>query len=354
MLYERLLKPMLFRLDAEQAHERVSSLMAALQAVPGGRAAMRLLAGRAPSSLGAKTFGLDFPNPLGLAAGFDKDARLTRLLPSLGFGFIEIGSVTLRPQPGNPKPRLFRLIDNEALVNRMGFNSLGASAVAKSLSEAPKSVPIGVNLGLNKDCPKDEAPGEYAQTFRILRSFGDYFVVNVSSPNTSGLRDLQERRHLEAILSAIRAENAESKPILVKISPDLTDEQLDDILDATGRLANGIVATNTTISRPGLPGDLPEIPGGLSGRPLRALATELIRKVRARSGLPLIGVGGIFSGADALEKIRAGASLVQLYTSLVYRGPSAAATILRELEGLLRARGFSSVAEAVGSEEARS
>lgn len=331
MLYERLLQPLLFRLDAERAHEAALGMLSLAQAA-GTSPLLRLLAGFPPKGLETTAFGIRFPNPLGLAAGFDKDAALVRALSCLGFGFVEVGSITLRPQPGNPRPRMFRLKEHEAVINRMGFNSRGASAAAERLAKAPRSVPIGINLGLNKDCPKDAAPQQYAETFRLLKPFGDYFVVNVSSPNTSGLRDLQAKRHLDAILQAIRAENPEKKPVLVKLSPDLTDNQLDDALDTAAQLAAGVVASNTTISRPGLPGDMPEIQGGLSGRPLRALSTELIRKIRARSPLPIIGVGGVFTGADVLEKLEAGACLVQIYTSFVYRGPSAAVRILRELE----------------------
>ena len=354
MVYERLLQPLLFRLDAESAHERALAMLKVINAAPGGAAMLRWVVGRPPATLPSRVFGMDFPNPLGLAAGFDKDAQLTHVLSALGFGFLEVGSVTLKPQPGNPKPRLFRLPEHRALINRMGFNSRGAQAAAKSLSKAPRSVPIGVNLGLNKDCPQDQAPEQYAATLRMLRSHGDYFVVNVSSPNTTGLRNLQERLRLTAILEALRAENAERKPILVKISPDMTDAQLDEVLDVTTRLGDGIVAINTTISRPGLPADLPERQGGLSGSPLRALSTGLIRKVRSRAGrrLAIIGGGGIFSGAEALDAILAGASLVQLYTSLIYRGPSAAVSILRELDAALGARGFASVAQAIGQEGA--
>ncbi len=349
MVYD-IAKPILFRLDPEKAHDLVCGMLRIGAAVPGGALAVRALAGAAPRSLETSAFGLSFPNPLGLAAGFDKDARMLAILPSLGFGFIEVGSITLRPQPGNPKPRMFRLPEHRALINRMGFNSKGAEAAARSLSAVRRTVPTGVNLGLNKDCPKDRAAEEYAQTFSLLKDHGDYFVVNVSSPNTAGLRDLQEKRHLELILEAIQGRNAAKKPLLVKMAPDLTDAQLDDILDVATRWADGVIATNTTIRRPGIPVQDFERQGGLSGEPLRALSLELIRKIRSRSALPIVGVGGIMSGADALDKILAGACLVQLYTGLIYRGPSAAPMILRELEASLRARGFKSVAEAVGQE----
>ena len=350
MLYERLLKPILFGMDAESAHEKVVTSLKIASAAPGGAAILSLAVGRSPS-LPVRLFGLDFPNPVGLAAGFDKHAELTGILPALGFGFIEVGSITLRSQPGNPKPRLFRYPERQAVINRMGFNSHGAASAAASLARAPRAVPIGVNLGLNKDCPKDRAAAEYAECFKTLRMLGDYFVVNVSSPNTSGLRDLQEKRHLETILEAIAGENPQKRPVLVKVAPDLADEQLDDILDVVTRWGQGIIATNTTITRPGFHSDEPVQQGGLSGRPLLPLSTELIRKVRRRSKLPVIGVGGIFNGGDALEKILAGASLVQVYTGMIYRGPTTAARVAAELADALRARGYASVAEAVGRED---
>jgi dihydroorotate dehydrogenase len=350
MVYERLLKPLLFKLDAEEAHERVSRMLAAVGEVPGGAAVLRLAVGRPPRSLATKAFGLEFPNPIGLAAGFDKDGLLTGILPSLGFGFLEVGSVTLEPQPGNAKPRLFREPESRALINRMGFNSKGAKAVWTNLSRSNCPVPLGVNLGLNKDCPHEEAPLRYAATFKLLRDHGDYFAVNVSSPNTTGLRNLQEKRRLELILEAIRDQNPSRKPVLVKIAPDLTDAQLDDILDVVSRWGDGIIATNTTVTRPGVSADVASQAGGLSGAPLRELSLSIIRKIRARGKMPVIGAGGIFSGADALEKLMAGACLVQVYTSLVYRGPAGIVSIVRELEAELRARGFSSLEDAVDLE----
>lgn len=347
MVYE-LVKSALFRLDAETAHDRVAMILRN----PLSRPFLRLMAGSPPSSLSTRVFGLDFPNPLGLAAGFDKDARMIGGLSALGFGFIEVGSIPLRAQPGNPKPRMFRLVEQEGLINRMGFNSRGAAFAAKRLSVSRRDVPLGVNLGLNKDCPQGKAPEEYAKTFSLLEPYGDYFVVNVSSPNTTGLRDLQETRKLQDILQAIREKNPRAKPVLVKIAPDLSDVQLDGVLGVAERLAAGLVATNTTIQRPGVPADV-ELQGGLSGKPLRELSTLMIRKIRARSKLPVVGSGGIFTGADALEKLLAGASLVQMYTGLVYRGPSAAVSVLRELQQALKARGFANVADAVGQEEAR-
>jgi dihydroorotate dehydrogenase len=349
MLYERLLKPALFALDAETAHDRACLMMRAAQALPGGLALLRLSAGKAPR-LPTRVFGVDFPSPLGLAAGFDKDGVMAPALAALGFGFIEVGSVTLRPQPGNDKPRLFRLPQHQALINRMGFNSCGANAMAQSLRLWHHAVPIGVNLGLNRNCAPDRAPQEYAETFEILKPFGDYFVVNVSSPNTAGLRDLQESLRLRSILEAINAKNAAKKPVLVKLTPDIPDTQLDDTIAVIERLAQGVVAGNTTLQRFGIPADTHELRGGLSGAPLRTAANELIKKVRARTKLPIIGVGGIFTGEDALEKLSLGASLVQMYTGFIYRGPTAAADVLRELCALMGGRGLRTVADAVGKE----
>lgn len=351
MLYERFLRPLLFRLDAERAHEAMSALLGLAGKVPLGPSLLSLSLGRPAASLETEVLGLRLSNPIGLAAGFDKDARLCAVLPALGFGFLEVGSVTLRPQPGNPKPRLFRLPEQEALVNRLGFNNAGAEAVAARLRRLRRAVPLGVNLGLNKETPKEKAPQEYAQAFAILKDCADYFVVNVSSPNTPGLRDLQERLFLEKILSAIAQRNEDKTPVLVKISPDLSPEQLPDLLDLVEKSASGLIVSNTTLSRPGLPADLPQIQGGLSGAPLRSLSTDIIRRAyrHTQGRLPIIGVGGVFSGGDAFEKIRAGASLVQLYTGLVYGGPGTVYRIQRELAALLKQAGFASVRQAVGT-----
>ncbi|MBI5241644.1 MAG: quinone-dependent dihydroorotate dehydrogenase [Elusimicrobia bacterium] len=355
MLYERVIRPLLFRMDAEAAHERAVRGLGFLGRVPGGPALLAAVAGAQAPGLRTTVFGLDFPNPVGLAAGFDKDCLLTPILPSLGFGFLELGSVTLRPQPGNPKPRLMRLPLEHALINRMGFPSAGAQAAARRLQSAGRAaVPVGVNIGLNADCPKAKAPEEYALVLRLLHPWADYFVVNVSCPNQTGLRDLQERLQLERILAALEAANSPRKPVLVKLSPDLADAQLPDLLGLIMRHADGVVAVNTTTSRTALSRDPGDIQGGLSGRPLRSAATAMIARIhRLTEGrLPIIGVGGVETGGDVLEKLRAGAGLVQLYTGLVYGGPGAVTRVLRELKALLRAGGFSSVAAAVGTEKA--
>ena len=333
MLYEAL-KPLLFALDAERAHEEVSGLMALLAPLPGAAAALSALTGPGARGLERTVFGVRFPNPVGLAAGFDKDGRLTTLLPALGFGFLEIGSVTLEPQPGNPRPRLFRAPESRALVNRMGFNSEGARAVARRLAAQPgRAVPLGINLGLNKGTEAAKAPAAYARTFRVLAEHGDYFVVNVSSPNTPGLRDLQKVKDLAAILEAVQEANVARKPVLLKLSPDLADEDFAAAIETAGTLAQGLVVSNTTIARDGVDARWAAEAGGLSGAPLKARATELVRRARSLTRLPIVGVGGIETAADARERLDAGADLVQLYTGLVYNGPGSVKRITAGLAG---------------------
>ncbi len=324
MLYDAI-KPWLFTLDAERVHEEASGLMRLAANVPGARNVLSLITGSGGENFAKSVFGVNFPNPVGLAAGFDKDGKLISILPGLGFGFLEIGSVTLEPQPGNPKPRLFRLVSEGAVINRLGFNSEGARAVALRLSMSPPPlVPLGINLGLNKGTDAKDAPKKYAQTFKLLRKYGDYFVINVSSPNTPGLRDLQKSKDLTDILNAVQDSNPAHKPVLVKLSPDLADEDLSACVESAQKVAQGFVVSNTTIQHEGEA-------GGLSGRPLKARATELLRKVRSLTSLPLIGVGGISTPEDAKERLAAGADLVQLYTGLIYGGPS---TIKRITRGL--------------------
>lgn len=333
MLYESLVQPLLFKLDPERAHEEVSGLMALLAPLPGAGAVLSALTGRAPQGLAKTVFGLEFANPVGLAAGFDKDGLLAPLLSALGFGFIEIGSVTLEPQPGNPRPRLFRLPESGALINRMGFNSEGARLVARRLaSQRRPSVPLGINLGLNKGTEPSKAPAAYARTLRILAAHGDYFVVNVSSPNTPGLRDLQKVTDLSAILEAVQDANPSRKPVLLKLSPDLAAEDLVAAVETAGKLAQGLVVSNTTVSRDGIDEKWRGEAGGLSGRPLKARSTEMVRLVRGMTKLPIIGVGGIATAEDAKRRLDASADLVQLYTSLVYEGPAVVKAILRGLE----------------------
>ena len=332
MLYEAL-KPFLFKLDAERAHEEVAGLMALLAPLPGAAAALSALTGRGAERLEKVVFGVSFPNPLGLAAGFDKDGKLTTILPALGFGFLEIGSVTLEPQTGNPRPRLFRVPESRALINRMGFNSEGAVTVARRLASLPHpDVPVGINLGLNKGTDPAKAPGNYARTFGILAEHGDYFVINVSSPNTPGLRDLQKVNELTSILEAVQEVNVSRKPILLKLAPDLAGEDFAAAIRTADKLAQGLVVSNTTISRDGVDAKWSNEAGGLSGAPLKKRATELVRLARAMTKLPIIGVGGIETSADAKERLDAGADLVQIYTGLIYGGPGAPKAILRGLE----------------------
>ena len=341
-MYKALVKPLLFNLDAERAHHLVFDNLRRAARVPGTQALLRALYDFQDPSLAREVFGLKFPNPVGLAAGFDKNAALTDELATLGFGFVEIGTVTPRPQPGNPPPRLFRLPQDEALVNRMGFNNDGAAVVAARLTRRRnRQLIIGGNIGKNKDTPNEHAAADYVASFEALAEVVDYFVVNVSSPNTPNLRQLQEKKPLIELLQQVQARNqarAIPRPLLLKIAPDLTDSQLDDILEiARETQLSGLVATNTTISRANLgtePGYVASLgAGGLSGKPLRARATEVIRYLHRKSdgGLPIIGSGGIHSAADAREKLEAGASLIQLYTGFIYEGPALVSRINRSL-----------------------
>ncbi|MGB2514438.1 MAG: quinone-dependent dihydroorotate dehydrogenase, partial [Flavobacteriaceae bacterium] len=274
-----------------------------------------------------EVFGLKFPNPVGLAAGFDKNAVLYKALSNFGFGFIEIGTITPKAQPGNPKKRLFRLKEDEAIINRMGFNNEGVEAAIKRLKSNSK-VLIGGNIGKNKTTPYEQAADDYIYCFNALFDYVDYFVVNVSSPNTPNLRALQDKApltHLLTTLSAINKEKQHPKPILLKIAPDLSNAQLDDIITIVSETKiDGLIATNTTLNREGLKSENKAETGGLSGKPLNKRSTEVIRYIaeKSKNAFPIIGVGGIHSAEDALEKIKAGASLVQLYTGFVYEGPA--------------------------------
>jgi dihydroorotate dehydrogenase len=329
-MYQHLLKHLLFLLPAETAHHLTLSLLKLALAFPPARFLFRRAFEVNDPRLERKVLGLTFPNPVGLAAGFDKDGRHFNAMAALGFGFIEIGTVTPLAQPGNPSPRLFRLPTDKALINRMGFNNEGVEAMVKRLKKRAKGrLIIGGNIGKNKNTPNEKAMEDYARCFEALFPWVDYFVVNVSSPNTPGLRELQEKEPLTALLTHLQSLNhlqQKPKPLLLKIAPDLSNGQLDDILDiAKATKLDGIIATNTTIGREGLrsEGTLSEQSGGLSGAPLRERATAVIRYLSTKSAgkLTIIGVGGISAAADALEKLEAGASLVQIYTGLVYAGP---------------------------------
>ena len=321
--YETLVRPLLFRLDPEFVHEVGLGLIAA--------GVVRAPVFEHPS-LPRTVMGLEFKNPLGLAAGFDKNGVATHQWPHLGFGFAEIGTVTYHAQPGNPRPRLFRLPEDRAIINRMGFNNEGAAMVANRLALAGKpDYPLGINLGKSKITELGKAPEDYRASFELLHPHGDYFVVNVSSPNTPGLRKLQDRSHLEAILTAM-SEVTREKPILIKVAPDLELGALDDVLAvALEHGAAGLIATNTTLSRHGLRDD-PHEAGGLSGAPLQKRADAVLAHLARHKGkLALIGVGGVFTGDDLRRKLDLGADLVQLYTGFAYRGPATAAAVLREV-----------------------
>jgi dihydroorotate dehydrogenase len=334
MFYRRVARPLLFSLPPEWVHH---ASLAILTRTPVA-SLIEPFARREFPALEKKLFGLTFPNPIGLAAGFDKNAEGVTVWEKLGFGFMELGTVTPRPQPGNPSPRVFRLPAEQGLINRLGFPNVGVEEVARRLEKIKASggwpnAPVGLNLGKNKDTPLAEAGRDYLACFRRTRDLADYFVVNVSSPNTPGLRELQQGRLLDSILGPLRDEDPEAKrPLLIKIAPDLAEDDLANIIAAVEkyRLA-GIVATNTTVEKRGL--SVRE-EGGVSGRPLAARSTEIIRTVHRLTGgrVPIIGVGGIFNAADAREKLEAGASLLQIYTGFVYEGP----LVVRKIcEGLL-------------------
>jgi dihydroorotate dehydrogenase len=318
-LYRHLARPVLFRFGAESAHRLA---LAALRLTH--PALIRTFFGRPHLGPPVEVFGIRFPNAVGLAAGMDKDAVALPAWEAMGFGFVEIGTITAHPQPGNPRPRLFRYPSERALINRMGFNNGGAAAVARRLARQRATprwprIPVGINLGKSKITPLEKAPEDYATSFRLLRPFGDYFVINVSSPNTPGLRQLQDRSALAGIIRALKAIDADA-PLLVKVAPDLTDDQLRDValLAAEEGLA-GLIATNTTLDHSAVKeGDQP---GGLSGEPLRGRATQAVRILREAGSLPVIASGGVMGAGSAREKFAAGASLVQLYTGFVYDGP---------------------------------
>jgi len=325
-MYKSILRPILFKSDPEEIHHFTFSSVRRLFKVPGSKNIIKKLYQVNNTRLEREVFGLKFKNPVGLAAGFDKDAKLYKELSHFGFGFIEIGTVTPKPQPGNPKKRLFRLKEDQAIINRMGFNNSGVAEAVVRLQKN-KNVLIGGNIGKNKVTPNNEAVNDYILCFNALFNVVDYFVVNVSSPNTPGLRQLQDKEPLTKLLATLQDLNGQKekrKPILLKIAPDLTEDQLLDIIDivATTKI-DGVIATNTTISREGLTSVNKEEIGGLSGKPLTKRSTEVIRFLSERSNkaFPIIGVGGIHSAQDALEKIEAGASLVQLYTGFIYEGP---------------------------------
>jgi dihydroorotate dehydrogenase len=341
-VYKSLLKPLLFLKKPEAAHHLTFDLTKLTFNLPVVQSALKANFRLDDPLLEREVFGLKFKNPVGLAAGFDKDAKLIDEMAMLGFGFIEIGTLTPKPQEGNPQPRLFRLPQDEALINRMGFNNGGVLEAVERLKKRKSDVIVGGNIGKNKVTPNENAVDDYLYCLEALHPYVDYFVVNVSSPNTPNLRDLQEKEPLKALLSAVKSANDKKekpKPILLKIAPDLTDGQLDDIIEIVLETEiDGVIATNTTIDRSALKTDKNQVEaigaGGVSGKVLKNRSTEVIRYLNQKSigAFPIIGVGGIYSAEDAIEKLQAGASLVQVYSGMIYEGPS---LIKRIKKGLL-------------------
>ena len=349
-LWKKIARPALFGLDAERAHEL------GIKALKSGLASPFYDKGNEFEFGPLERFGLTFRNPIGVAAGFDKNGLVFDQLGSLGFGFVEVGTVTLLPQKGNEKPRMFRLPEDEALINRLGFNNEGAETVANRLRNTKRKCIVGVNIGRNKEVANETAVENYLACLELVRPVADYIAVNVSSPNTPNLRDLQRGENLEQLLSALQYRNRElgQKPMLVKIAPDLSDNEIETVVEIVLRNEiAGIIATNTTIARDELKTSNVQRfgNGGLSGRPLARRSNEIISKIyRVSNGqIPIIGVGGIFTAEDAFEKVAAGASLFQAYTGFVYSGPTFAGEILDGLGELLRSRGFSTLDEAVGT-----
>lgn len=340
-MYKLFIRPLLFLVDPERIHHFTFRFLKIVCFIPGVKNINKVFFAKEDVRLKRQLFGLSFINPVGLAAGFDKDAKLIDELASFGFGFIEIGTLTPKPQSGNDKPRLFRLPQDKALINRMGFNNGGVIAAVERLKKRNSTVIVGGNIGKNKVTTNENAFEDYNYCFEALYSYVDYFVVNVSSPNTPGLRELQEKEPLAKLLSQVKAlshAKVKPKPVLLKIAPDLTLTQLDDIiaiLKATN--TDGVIATNTTISREGLDTSMQEIEnigaGGLSGKPVAVKSTEVIRYLRQQLGAsyPIIGVGGIMEPLDAIEKLKAGADLVQIYTGFVYEGPAIVKRINEEI-----------------------
>lgn len=345
-LYKWFVRPKLFKKDPEEAHQWAMKMLAKHPHFA------HLLTGIYPDEkrLHVTALGITFPNPIGLAAGFDKNAVYIEYLPRLGFGFLEVGTITQVPQPGNPKPRIRRIEEAEALWNHLGFNNDGADTITERLKNAKPKIPIGVNIGKSKSTPNENAFLDYSAAFEKLAPYGDYFVINISSPNTPGLRQLQDKQNIRTILRAVQAVNHHSKPVLVKVSPDLSFEAIDELVEVglQEKIA-GFVATNTTVSRQNLPADIPS-EGGISGRPIRERSTEVIRRIKQRGGhkICVIGCGGIFSADDAFEKILAGATLLQLYTGLIYEGPSIVKDINQGLLSKMRRAGIASIEEAIG------
>ena len=356
MVYRSLLRPILFRLPPETVHHLALTSLRLTKPLH----SLVLPPVTNDDSTSINCFGVTFPNPLGLAAGFDKDGVALNELASLGFGHIEAGTVTYHSQPGNPRPRLFRLPKDQALINRAGFNNGGAAAFANRVERNHPKCVLGVSIGKSKITPLENAVDDYLASFELIHTIADYVAVNVSSPNTPQLRQLQQADQLSSLLTALQTRNKQlrpkdMRPLLVKLSPDLTTSELEMIVDVVVRLGiDGIIATNTTISRDELHSTKEEVSacgeGGLSGKPLRNRSTEMIGQIckLTKRKIPIIGVGGVFTAEDAWAKIAAGASLIQLYTGFIYRGPRVAKEIVEGLQAILKERGFKNITEAVG------
>ncbi|MDP5274559.1 quinone-dependent dihydroorotate dehydrogenase [Chengkuizengella axinellae] len=363
MLYQKIVKPVFFKMDPEKAHHVTMDGMRMANKIPGALSILNALYGvPEKEELSQRLWNIKFSNPVGLAAGLDKNAIAVQGFSSIGFGFMEVGTVTPKAQPGNEQPRLFRLPQDEALINRMGFNNEGADSMAHHLQKVyTKKVPIAVNIGKNKITPNEDAVRDYQACIKRLYTYGDFFVVNISSPNTPNLRELQHGDELNQLLQAVMDEmkaqhekyGKDSKPVLVKIAPDLSDQELEmTIKSIVNHHISGVIATNTTVSREGLSHPHAKETGGLSGKNLLHPSTEIIRKIYkiSEGKIPIIGSGGIFTAEDAYEKIRAGASLVEIYTSLIYKGPSVVREINAGLLNLLKRDGYKHISEAVGAE----
>ncbi|MXR51915.1 quinone-dependent dihydroorotate dehydrogenase [Halovenus sp. WSH3] len=348
MIYD-IAKPLFFRLPPETAHGLVHRSLEMYQQTP-LRSVVRDRYRVESERLQTTVFGQQFPNPVGVAAGFDKNAEIAPALGSLGFGFVEVGGVTASPQTGNPRPRMFRLPEDRGLINRMGLNNDGAAVIGERLDRLDTDFPVGVNIAKSEDVDPEDAPGDYRETYEQVASGGDFFVVNISCPNSQGFAELQNRDSMAAIIETLQTAGA--APLLVKLSPDLPEPAVDDALSIVEEFdLDGVVATNTTTDRPASLRSPARVEGGgLSGEPIKARSTEMVRYVAQRVDVPVVGVGGISSAEDAYQKIRAGARVVQLYTGLVYEGPSLARKINRGLLELLDRDGFESVEAAVGAD----
>lgn len=351
-IYEKIIRPALFKINPETAHEfGIETLKSGLKSKTAQEYFAKKFAADAFENL--ERFGLNFKNPLGVAAGFDKNGIVVNQLAALGFGFTEVGTVTFNPQKGNEKPRMFRLPEDKALINRLGFNNQGTEKVVERLKKLNRNCIVGVNIGKNKDVPNGRAIENYLKSFDLASTVADYIAVNVSSPNTPNLRELQKAENLGELLSKLQKRNTElsAKPLLVKIAPDLSEPEIEAIVDIAQRLKlSGIIATNTTIKRENLKTKIDET-GGLSGQPLRKISNEVISKIYkySKGNLPIIGVGGVFTAEDAFEKIASGASLIQAYTGFIYQGFTFAHDINSGLHKILKGKGFKNLNEAIGS-----